>query len=440
MATVVAGAVGLLAGPAAADPARESGDRRAAVEYANAPCDPDGVTALDASLATQLNSELNAKMRGYMSAYRVSCARMVVKTVLDRGLDPRAAVIAITTTIVEGSIDNVAEEVDHDSLGLFQQREPWGSRAERLNPAWATNAFLNKMLALYPNSSWMTAPIGTVCQDVQVSAYGGRYQPQAADAQIIVDKLRPYVGEGRTQFADMNADGVADLVQVRETGQVVVYWNVGGTFNGSNRLVATGFTDPARVRFADMNGDGVSDLLDIRRSGDIVVYWNVGGVFNGSNALVASGFFDPVRVKFADMNADRMADLVQVRETGQVVVYWNVGGTFTGSNALVATGFFDPAATRFVDMNSNGVADLVQVRDNGNVVVYWNVGGSFNGSNALVATGFFDPVRVKFADMNADRVADLVQVRETGQVVVYWNVGGTFTGSNALVATGFTAP
>ncbi|AWS48530.1 hypothetical protein DKM19_19055 [Streptosporangium sp. 'caverna'] len=148
-------------------------------------------------------------MRGYMTAYRVSCARMVIKAVHDRGLDPRAAVIAIATTIVETSIQNISEEVDHDSLGLFQQRASWGSASQRLNPTWATNAFLDKMLRAYPNNSWKTASIGAVCQAVQVSAYPDRYQVEAGDAQIIVNTLLTDISgpKGTASVYGVLADG-----------------------------------------------------------------------------------------------------------------------------------------------------------------------------------------------------------------------------------------
>ncbi|MGW4639948.1 hypothetical protein ACWEN6_15535, partial [Sphaerisporangium sp. NPDC004334] len=175
-----------MAGPTPAPSAKASD---VAALRAVAACDANGTTSTDSALATQLNGSLKAKMKGYMSAYRVSCARMVVKAVRDRGLNLRAAVIAITTTIVESSIDNISEELDHDSLGLFQQRASWGTRAERLNPDWATNAFLKKMQSKYPDEKWLTAPIGEVCQAVQVSAYPDRYQPQAGDAKIIVDAI-----------------------------------------------------------------------------------------------------------------------------------------------------------------------------------------------------------------------------------------------------------
>ena len=197
-ATVAATAVISLcaiASPSAAalDPEPEVSASDVTTAYQLAACDPGGTTSTDAALATQLNQTLDDKMRGYMSAYRVSCARMVIKAVHDRGLEPRAAVIAVTTIIVETSIQNISEEVDHDSLGLFQQRATWGSRSQRLDPTWATNAFLNKMIREYPNNSWRTAQIGDVCQSVQGSAYPDRYQVQAGDAQLIVNAIWPYV-------------------------------------------------------------------------------------------------------------------------------------------------------------------------------------------------------------------------------------------------------
>ncbi|MFC9246186.1 hypothetical protein ACFT7S_19945 [Streptomyces sp. NPDC057136] len=107
------------------------------------PCDPAGPSATDGIMADQLNPQLHAKMAGYMNAYKVSCARMVTQAVKNRGLNQRAAAIAISTIIVESSMNNYSQAVDYTSLGLFQQQDWWGTREERLNPAHATNAFLN---------------------------------------------------------------------------------------------------------------------------------------------------------------------------------------------------------------------------------------------------------------------------------------------------------
>jgi hypothetical protein len=152
------------------------------------PCKKGGPSPADEAIAAKIAPKLRGKLRGAMTGGRVCCARRIVDAVKAHRLPHRAAVIAVTTAIVEASLLNV-NYGDRDSLGLFQQRASWGSRAQRLNPTWATNAFLNAMLKKYPRGSWKHPPIGTVCQRVQVSAFPGRYQPEVIDARLIVDAL-----------------------------------------------------------------------------------------------------------------------------------------------------------------------------------------------------------------------------------------------------------
>ena len=161
----------------------------AARGYPYVPCRKGGPAPADNKVATQIKPKLRGTMRSALSGQRVCCARQIVGAVKARRLHKRAAVIAVTTAIVESTLLNINKEIDHDSLGLFQQRASWGSRQNRLNPTWATNAFLNAMLRKFPGNAWQTQPIGKVCQRVQVSAFPGRYQPQAADAAIIVGAL-----------------------------------------------------------------------------------------------------------------------------------------------------------------------------------------------------------------------------------------------------------
>ncbi|MER7758099.1 hypothetical protein ABTY15_39770, partial [Kitasatospora sp. NPDC097643] len=143
------------------------------------------VSGSDSAIAGQLSSALTGTLHNYLTAYRVSCARAIVNAVQARGLPQRAAVIAVTTSIVETTLRNMPAG-DLDSVGLFQQRASWGSFSQRMDPTWATNAFLNEMLTV---SNWQTRSIGDVCQAVQRSAFPSRYQPEAADAERIVNAL-----------------------------------------------------------------------------------------------------------------------------------------------------------------------------------------------------------------------------------------------------------
>jgi hypothetical protein len=162
----------------------------ASIAYAQ--CVSGGATGADTTVANQLRPQMNGNRVGRsLNGYHVSCARAISATAAGRGLDKRAAVIAITTAITESSLHNYTEAVDHDSLGLFQQRpsQGWGTPAQLTDPVYATNAFLNAMLRKYPNNSWMSGDIGAICQAVQVSAYPDAYRPEVHDAQLLANAL-----------------------------------------------------------------------------------------------------------------------------------------------------------------------------------------------------------------------------------------------------------
>lgn len=145
-------------------------------------------TKADEAVADTLNNELQDDMAGQMTAEHVSAARELIEATQEKDLDQRAAAVAIATVIVETHMDNLPSG-DRDSIGLFQQRDHYGSQEERLDPGWAANAFFDEMALVYPDGSWADEPIGDVAQGVQRSAYPDRYQYQADDAEIIVDEL-----------------------------------------------------------------------------------------------------------------------------------------------------------------------------------------------------------------------------------------------------------
>nr|WP_255426053.1 C40 family peptidase [Pseudonocardia sp. C8] len=127
------------------------------------------------------------------NAEQTENAATIVNIVVGRQLPKRAAVIAISTAIVESRLVNVGHG-DRDSLGLFQQRPSmgWGSAQQVLNPAHATNIFLDRLVAL---SGWATMPPGQAAQAVQASAFPDRYAPQEAPAAALVDRF--WVGPDR---------------------------------------------------------------------------------------------------------------------------------------------------------------------------------------------------------------------------------------------------
>ncbi|HEY1972999.1 MAG TPA: NlpC/P60 family protein, partial [Pseudonocardia sp.] len=83
------------------------------------------------------------------SAEQTGNTQLIISTVTRRGLPRRAAVLAVATALAESGLRNL-HTGDRDSLGLFQQRpsQGWGHPTQLLNPSYATDQFLNHLLAV----------------------------------------------------------------------------------------------------------------------------------------------------------------------------------------------------------------------------------------------------------------------------------------------------
>ncbi|WP_324499520.1 hypothetical protein [Nocardioides sp.] len=114
-------------------------------------------------------------------------AALIAAMSVRRGLPPRAASIALATAMQESKLRNL-EHGDRDSVGLFQQRpsQGWGTRAQILNPVYATNAFYD---ALESIDGYEGMRITEAAQEVQRSAYPEAYAKHEADARALASAL-----------------------------------------------------------------------------------------------------------------------------------------------------------------------------------------------------------------------------------------------------------
>jgi len=129
-------------------------------------------------------------------------AATIVSVARQHGLSKRAMVIGIATALQESDLYNQANpavhasmalphegaSVDHDSVGLFQQRasQGWGTVAQLMDPAYSASAFFN-VLAQVPG--WDRMSLATAAQSVQRSAFPWAYAKWESTAQQIVDAL-----------------------------------------------------------------------------------------------------------------------------------------------------------------------------------------------------------------------------------------------------------
>ncbi|MFI1194911.1 hypothetical protein ACH4T9_16845 [Micromonospora sp. NPDC020750] len=112
--------------------------------------------------------------------------KAIIAATKKAGMDERAAVISIGTSLQESKLENLGhlgDRNDHDSQGLFQQRPTsgWGTPEQITDPEYSTLAFLKGLKQV---DGWQDMPLTEAAQTVQVSAYPDAYaqwEQQAAD-------------------------------------------------------------------------------------------------------------------------------------------------------------------------------------------------------------------------------------------------------------------
>ncbi|NYI71079.1 hypothetical protein GGQ54_001639 [Naumannella cuiyingiana] len=168
-----------------------------------------------------------------------------------------------------------------------------------------------------------------------------------------------FADPARVRFADLDGDGRAELINVETSGTIRAWWNatdtVAGSFVHGPLEVGWGFNDPGRVQFADLNGDKLADLINVNSNGTISGWRNqtatVANSFKDPSTVIASGFTDPTRVRFAQLDHDQRAELINIDSSGNIRAWWNASSTFAYiypyDPQVIASGFSDPGRVLF---------------------------------------------------------------------------------------------
>jgi hypothetical protein len=128
-------------------------------------------------------------------------ARMIVRAGNRLGIGRRGKVVALATALQESGLRNYANAnvpaslrlrheavgYDHDSVGLFQQRQTWGTTRQLMTPQIAAAKFYH---ALEHITGWRYLPVTVAAQEVQVSAYPDAYADNKPQAVAITNAIR----------------------------------------------------------------------------------------------------------------------------------------------------------------------------------------------------------------------------------------------------------
>ncbi|MFD9421994.1 MULTISPECIES: peptidoglycan-binding protein [unclassified Streptomyces] len=160
----------------------------------------DAVTArlLDAAPDSELRTVFTAPSD--LGPEELANARTVIGVGKGAQIPEQGQVIALMTAMQESKFVNYTVPVDHDSLGIFQQRPStgWGTPEQITDVATSSKSFygvapFGNNPGLIQITGWESMAPGDVCQAVQRSAYPDRYAQWEQFARDLLAQEGPTV-------------------------------------------------------------------------------------------------------------------------------------------------------------------------------------------------------------------------------------------------------
>ncbi len=173
---------------------------------------------------------------------------------------------------------------------------------------------------------------------------------------------------GQAQYADFNGDGMIDLAMQTDNGPTLTQFHIwlsdGTQFVGSPSWGGHGEQfQPGQAAYADVNGDGMSDLIFHANNNIWWVNLSRGTTFDGANHWFSQpGSSEPGRTGYGDFNGDGRVDIsVQLSGTGQqFLIGLSNGLQFVHSGAWIGHGGgYVNGAMTYGDVNGDRLTDFV---------------------------------------------------------------------------------
>lgn len=168
------------------------------------------------------NPELSApETFDQLNEIQLRNAKAIVAAARSVGANDKAVVMTLMAAMVETRLYNLASDapgqedslnhpndgvsIDHGSVGMFQQQHWHGTPAERIDITRSTILFLKgrerpgqiaEPPGLFDKKDWETRPAGDVIQEVQRSAFPGRYAQFEQFGQQLLARISAEGGAG----------------------------------------------------------------------------------------------------------------------------------------------------------------------------------------------------------------------------------------------------
>jgi hypothetical protein len=186
--------------------------------------------------------------------------------------------------------------------------------------------------------------------------------------------------------ADFNRDGLIDLaVPNRDGGQSYVYLGGANATYSNLRRVKFGPADASMrmAEAADVNGDGLLDLVTIDEKRGVAIYFGEKDLGFSSGTALDSGGVTPYALALRDLNGDGRIDIVVGNVEARSTIYFNTSGNDLSSAGRSTQDIGHWTSVRFgdnngavygfaiADLNGDGLLDIAVARSDAPNAIYF---------------------------------------------------------------------
>ena len=275
------------------------------------------------------------------------------------------------------------------------------------NPALVTASLAGSSLNLsLKNNRGGFAYIAVNATDSNGNTAQSKFRLSVAGGLIATSVTGDANNDGITDFVFQNGAGQLFEWFLDGTGTTINYATGAGLKPGSKFLYGGGLGDWRLAARADMNNDGIPDLIFqnsagqiykwlLDGSGNAINFATGSGLKPGSGFLYGGGLSDWRVVAVADINGDGIPDLVFQNSAGQIYK-WILDGTGNTINFSTGTGIKpgygylytgglgDWRILAVADINGDGIPDLI-FQNTAGQIYRWHLDGT--GSTINYSTG-----------------------------------------------------
>jgi RHS repeat-associated protein len=281
--------------------------------------------------------------------------------------------------------------------------------------------------------------------------YGGQHTAylnkgevkEGNDRAIQWDSVKEFSGDKKAQninlqndsnaiahLADMDGNGLADLVYKTATDEVYYFPNSGNISWGKRcqmSIDSLSTMPPSpfgaqHIKTADMDFDKRIDIIQsisVGNSADYRIWFNLGEQRYSKSVTVsqtAGYMLSDTGVHIADFNGDRVPDILRVRPTGVEVTTGLGYGVFTIKRTIFLPDYTltdgQIQKAKLQDITGDGLVDLVIERAEANHLWYWVNQGNYTLDIKRVITDmptvYGQKPAIRWADMNGNGTVDFV--------------------------------